>query len=70
MSIAIIILFFVVTFGIASTVLWIWALIDVARNTAIDSGTKIVWVVAIVLLPFLGSIVYLVAGRTSRQRVA
>lgn len=45
---------------------WIWALVDCIRvpdDRSYRSGTKVVWVVVIVLLGFIGAIVYLLAGR-------
>jgi hypothetical protein len=49
------------------TILWIWALIDVLRSNFKDSTSKIVWLIAVIFVPFLGAILYLLFGR--RQRV-
>jgi hypothetical protein len=48
--------------------LWIWALVDAIRvpdDSMYRSGTKLVWVLVIALLGFIGAIVYLAAGRPS-----
>ena len=41
-------------------VLWIVAIIDCAKS---DNPNQIVWIVVIILLPFLGSILYFIFGR-------
>ena len=41
-------------------VLWIVAIIDCAKS---DNPNKVVWIVAIILLPVLGSILYFLFGR-------
>lgn len=50
-------LFFLIVAG-----LWLWALIDIIRSKK-DSTTKIIWVVVILVVPLIGSILYLVFGR-------
>lgn len=44
-------------------ILWIMALVDCIKG---NSPNKVVWIIAIILLPFLGSILYFIFGRTSR----
>ena len=41
-------------------VLWIMALVDCLKS---NNSNKIVWVLVIILLPFLGSILYFLIGR-------
>ncbi len=51
---------------VAFLALWIWALIDCIRvpdDRYFKSGTKVIWVVVIVLLGIIGAIIYLLAGR-------
>jgi uncharacterized membrane protein len=43
-------------------VLWIVALVDCIKS---NNPNKIVWIVVIILLPFLGSILYFLFGRSS-----
>jgi hypothetical protein len=45
--------------GLAVFVFWLWALVDAIRNPALDGSMRIVWVVVIVLLQFLGALLYL-----------
>jgi hypothetical protein len=69
MSVAILFILFIAIIGLSSTILWIWALIDVARNQKLDTNNRILWVLIIVILPFIGSLVYLIVGR-NQERVA
>ena len=56
-------------FGILATaafVLWIWALVDclsVDDDSQYQSGTKLIWVLIIVLLHWVGALIYLAIGR-------
>ena len=43
-------------------ILWIAALVDCLRGS---SPNKIVWIIVIILLPFLGSILYFALGKSS-----
>lgn len=42
-------------------VFWIVALVDCLRSS---NPNKVVWVIVIILLPFLGSILYFIFGRS------
>ncbi|PJJ76031.1 phospholipase D-like protein [Thermoflavifilum aggregans] len=54
--------------GLLTLILWIWALVDIIRSRFESDTTKIIWIVVVILLPVLGSILYLIIGRN--QRVA
>jgi len=55
-------------FGLLVLLLWAAALIDLLfANRAVAGGKKILWLVLIVVLPLLGSLVYLVVGRRGTQ---
>ena len=43
--------------------LMIWALVDLVRRERVRGGSKLVWVMVILLLNFIGPILYLVWGR-------
>jgi hypothetical protein len=56
-------------------VIWIWLLImvfmDIFRSHDMGGGAKALWVVFVIILPFLGVFVYLIArGGTMRERAA
>jgi hypothetical protein len=44
-------------------VFWVWMLVDAIKNRALSDGEKIVWVLVIIFLPFLGSILYFFIGK-------
>ncbi|MEO6246235.1 MAG: PLD nuclease N-terminal domain-containing protein, partial [Opitutaceae bacterium] len=46
---------------ILCVVLWIVALVDCLKG---NNPNKLVWVIVIILLPFLGSILYFVMGKS------
>ena len=47
---------------ILCVVLWIVALVDCLKSS---NPNKVIWVIVIILLPFLGSILYFLIGRSS-----
>lgn len=60
---------FVMAMAIGGLALWIWALVDCIRvpdDRYYRAGTKLIWVLVIVLLQVIGAIVYLVAGRPEK----
>jgi Phospholipase_D-nuclease N-terminal len=38
---------------------WVYALVDLFRNPSLSGGAKAMWLVIIILLPFLGTVIYL-----------
>lgn len=56
-------LFVVIFFMIAPAALIIWAIIDLLKRNFDNDTNKLIWALVIILVPFLGAIVYLVAGR-------
>jgi hypothetical protein len=47
---------------------WLWTLIDALRSDFKHPNDKILWVVLIVLMPILGSILYLFLARSMKVR--
>jgi hypothetical protein len=41
----------------------VWALVDLTKRERVKGGSKVVWVLVILLLEFIGPIVYLAWGR-------
>src|SRR6266508_1801316 len=55
---------------VGSFVVWIWALVDaiqVPDDSMYRSGTKLVWVLVILLTQVVGAIIYFAIGRPSRR---
>jgi uncharacterized RDD family membrane protein YckC len=61
-------LIFLIALGVAGTVFWIWALVDVIRNPTLDDSTRIVWVLVILCTHLLGAILYFLIGRSAPTR--
>ncbi|OQP62441.1 hypothetical protein A3860_28880 [Niastella vici] len=51
-------------------ILPIWALIDIIRSQFQEPNNKIIWVLVVLLLPFLGSILYLAIGRGQKRSIS
>jgi len=47
-------------------VMLIIALVDILRSEFEDSANKILWVIVVILLPFLGSLLYFLIGRNQK----
>ena len=64
-------LFWILVIFLPMVFLWVFALAHLFRRIGIDPGISIaIWLVVIILLPFLGSIIYLATrpGETKRDR--
>jgi hypothetical protein len=60
----------IVLLALALVALWIWALVDAIRvpdDADYRAGTKLIWVLVIVLAGFVGAAVYLAVGRPARR---
>jgi hypothetical protein len=45
--------------------IWLWALVDAAVNPGLSTATRVAWLLAVLLLPGVGALVYVaVPGRT------
>ena len=49
--------------SLAGFAFWLWMLIHAITNKGLGDGEKIVWVLVIIFLPFLGSLIYFFIGR-------
>ena len=49
--------------GLACFAFWLWMLIHAITNKGVRDTEKIVWVIVIIFLPFLGSLIYFFVGR-------
>ena len=56
--------------ALATLVLWIYALVDLAttEDAQVRNLPKLVWLMIVLLLPLAGSIVWLIAGRPVRPK--
>lgn len=49
--------------SILTFILWIWAFFSIIFNRKIGFLGKIVWLIVIIALPFIGCLLYLLLGR-------
>jgi Phospholipase_D-nuclease N-terminal len=60
-------IFFILPIAILLFAFWIWMLISAIQNKGLTEGEKIAWVLVIVLLHFLGALLYLFIGHPKRH---
>jgi hypothetical protein len=53
-------------FGLLCLALWIWAIVDIINSRFREDSTKIIWILLVIFLPFLGTLLYFVVGREQR----
>jgi len=56
--IGLLLIVFIWGFAIASSVFWIWMLVHAITNKGLDSIEKLIWVVVILCLHFIGGLIY------------
>jgi hypothetical protein len=52
---------------LAAFAFWIWALVDILKNEFTGSN-KLIWLLAVVMVPLLGMILYWFIGREQKIR--
>lgn len=63
-------LLFLIPLGLAIFAFWIWMLIHAAQNKGLSEGEKVAWVLIIVLVHFLGALIYFFVGRPKQKSAA
>ena len=53
--------------GIAVFVFWLRTLIDCLNNETPENNTKLIWILVIVLLGWLGALIYILVRRPQRK---
>jgi Phospholipase_D-nuclease N-terminal len=53
--------FFILLIWVPLVCLWIAALVDVMRRPDLGGGSKVLWVIVILCVPWLGVLIYLIA---------
>lgn len=56
--------------SLVGTALWIWILVDCVVNEPNQGNDKVVWLLLIILLPFIGSLLYFFIRRPQRPVLA
>jgi len=52
--------------AVAIFALWVWALVDIIRSTFNDIAVKIVWFLLVFFIPFLGFVLYVILGKSTK----
>ena len=63
--------FFLFLIFVPLAMIWAFALLDIFRRDDIGGGSKALWVATVIILPFLGTLIYLIvrpAGGTREER--
>ncbi|NDK56853.1 PLD nuclease N-terminal domain-containing protein [Pontibacter fetidus] len=55
-------------FAVVPFTLWLWAIIDLLLGNFSENTTKLIWLVVVAFIPFLGAILYLLIGRRQKVR--
>ncbi len=59
-------LFYLLIRGVLGLLLfafWVWMLVHAITNKGLRDGEKILWVLVVILLPFLGAVLYFFLGK-------
>jgi hypothetical protein len=56
----------IVPLVLLGVVFWIWMLIHAVQNKGLNNNERIVWVLVIALLHFLGAVIYFFVGRPKK----
>lgn len=52
--------------GLGLLAFWIWMLVDCIQNEPSEGNDKVIWVLVIVLVHWIGALIYLLARRPQR----
>ena len=52
--------------GIVTTAFWLWMLIECITNPALTGTEKVVWLLVVIFLHFLGALLYFFLARGNR----
>lgn len=58
--------FFSMIIGLLCTLFWIWCIIDIVTGEFKKDTERILWLLIVILLPFIGSLLYVTIGRKQR----
>jgi hypothetical protein len=59
----------VVVFALPALLIWVWALVDAARNPELTPGVRAVWLTLVVVLPGVGALAYIALPGRRRLRL-
>jgi len=56
--------------SLLSLAFWIWMLVDAAQNRGLEQNERIIWVIVVALLHFIGALIYFFVARPKRRLAA
>ena len=59
-------LLFFILFGFFLFAIWVWTIIDIIKSEFKDNNEKVLWMVLVILLPFIGTVLYFAIGSKNR----
>ncbi|HEV8284905.1 MAG TPA: PLD nuclease N-terminal domain-containing protein [Chitinophagaceae bacterium] len=59
-------LIFFMAVAIAVLAIWIWTLLDIIKDHSKNSVEKLVWILLVIFFPFLGTLLYVIIGRSRK----
>lgn len=66
----ILLLLFALPLALLALAFWVWMLVDAAQNKGLTQDERVVWIIVVALLHFLGALIYLIFGRPKRNLVS
>lgn len=57
---------FAFSFVIGLLAFWIYCVVDIVKSEFKNSNDKIIWLILILMVPFLGAILYIAVGKTQK----
>lgn len=61
--IGILFMLIMITIGFLGLIFWIWMLVHAIKNKGLTDNERLVWVLVIIFVSFLGAVIYFFAGR-------
>ena len=55
--------------GLPALLIWVWAIVDAARNEELSAGARAAWLAVVVLLPGVGALAYVAVPGRRRLRL-
>ncbi len=59
-------MFFFIIISLLLFAVWIWTLVDIIQSQFNDTNEKLLWIVLVILLPFIGTILYFTIGSKNK----
>ena len=54
---------------IGAMILWVWMLVDCVSKEPSEGNSRIVWILVIILIPWIGALLYLLVRRPQRMQM-